>query len=410
MTRPTLKIHAHVARTPQTGVWPSALDRVLSPAMADAALTEISGWPGYAPTPMHRLNVLARRLDLADIAFKDEGQRFGLGSFKALGGAYAVLQLAADHIAAQTGEKPSLEKIRDGAFSETLAPLTVTAATAGNHGLSVAWGAQMAGCRCRIYIHAGVSDTRRDALAARGAEVVRVDGDYDASVRRCADESAAHDWFVVSDTSYDGYMEIPRDVMAGYTVMASEALDQLSGAQTDRVRLTHVFIPAGVGGMAAAVLARFWQALGPDRPRFVIVEPTRAACVIETARRDEPTTVELTGETVMAGLSCGTVSLLAWDILQAGAAHYVTVDDDPVGPAMRLLNTGKAGGGSIVAGESAVAGLIGLIAAATDPALRDALQLDQDSRVLLFGCEGATDPAIYRALVDGSADLDIAGP
>lgn len=385
----------HVQSQAERGPWPGELDRVVSPAMFDAAVGEITAWPGYRPTPLVELDRLAEGLGLAAIHYKDEAERLGLGSFKALGGAYAVLRLAADHVQAQTGRRPDPAAIRNGRHRGELQGLTVVTATDGNHGRSVAWGAGMAGCRCRIYIHAGVSKGRQQAMEAFGAEVVRIEGDYDESVRLCAEEAAAIGWQVVSDSSWDGYMEVPRLVMAGYGVMAGEAMEQLPEPPT------HVFVQAGVGGLAAAVCAAMWQRLGPERPRFVIVEPTRAACLMATARAGKPTAVPLEEETVMAGLSCGEVSLLAWEVLSRGAADYITIGEEMVAPVMRLLAAGAAGGGPITAGESAVPGLIGLIGAATDPALRVAIGLDAESRVLLFGCEGATDPAIYREIIKG---------
>lgn len=385
----------HVRRPAGRGPWPAELNAVLPPAMVEDARAEITCWPGYAPTPLRGLDDLAAALGVAGIAYKDEGGRLGLGSFKALGGAYAVLRLAADLLAEEIGPPPALRAIREGRFAASLAGLTVVTATDGNHGRSVAWGARLAGCRCRIYIHAGVSEGRRQAMADLGAEVVRIDGDYDESLQVCAHEAAANGWHVVSDTSYDGYMDVPRHVMAGYSVMASEVLDQLG----DDPPPTHVFVQAGVGGVAAAVCATLWQRLGWARPTMVIVEPARAACVLESARRDRPSSVAIDDETVMAGLSCGEVSLLAWQVLSRGAEHFVAIGEDLVGPAMRLLASGAAGGGRIVAGESAVPGLIGLVGVAGDPALRAAVGLDAASRVLLLGCEGATDPEIYRAMV-----------
>jgi diaminopropionate ammonia-lyase len=214
-------------------------------------------------------------------------------------------------------------------------------------------------------------------MEAFGAEVVRIDGDYDASVHRCAEEAAANGWFVVSDTSYAGYSDLPRQVMAGYTLMASEVLEACGAAPP-----THVFAQAGVGGLAAAVCAEMWMVLGERRPHFVIVESERAACLLESARAGTPRHVAIREETVMAGLSCGEVSLLAWEILSRGAADFVA-----------------AGGGAIEAGECAVAGVIALIAASGDPEMRARLGLDASSRVLLLGSEGATDPEIYRAII-----------
>ena len=394
MLTPIPAIHDHVGRAGETGLWPEALDAVLSPDMTQAAAQEIARWPGYAPTPLHPLDAIATALALGAVVYKDEGQRLGLGSFKALGGAYAVLCLAGERVGTA-----DLATVRSGAHRRQLAGMTVATATDGNHGRSVAWGARMAGCACRIYIHAEVSQGRQRAMEALGAEVVRIDGDYDASVRRCAEQAAVHGWTVVSDTSYDGYREIPRLVMAGYSVLATEILEQMA----DRPP-THLFVQAGVGGLAAAVAARFWQGWGDDRPRSVVVEPTRAACLTASARTGAPTSVPLHEETVMAGLSCGATSLLAWDVLSAAGGDYVTIDDTAVAAAMRLLAEGKAGGPRIVAGESAVPGLIALIAAATDPRLRHDLALNGDSRVLLLGCEGATDPEIYRRMVGESAD------
>ncbi len=389
MLNPPPSIDAHVQLPGESGAWPEALDAVLSPAMAEAARAEIAQWPDYAPTPLHSLPALAEALNLGTVAYKDEGARLGMGSFKALGGAYAVLRVAAD----QLGGVPMAD-VRRGEHAQALSGLTVVTATDGNHGRSVAWGARLAGCRCRIYIHAGVSRGRQVAMEELGAEVVRITGDYDASVRRCAEDAAAHGWTVVSDTSYEGYTDIPRHVMAGYSVMASEVLERMRAGPP-----THLFVQAGVGGLAAAMCARLWQALGDRRPRLIIVEPDRAACLFATATAGRPTAVSLEAETVMAGLSCGEVSILAWEVLRRAGGHFVTIGEEAVAPAMRLLASGEAGGPAIVAGESAVPGLISLVASAKDPALRDAMKLGPDSRVLLLGCEGATDPEIYRVMV-----------
>ncbi len=394
-------IVTHVARPHRPGPFPDDLADILSPDMAEVALAEICGWPGYTPTPLLNLDHLAQSLDVAQILYKDEGERLGLGSFKALGGAYAVLRLAADRITEKTGQSPILRDIREGNHRTALSDLTVVTATDGNHGRSVAWGAQMAGCGCRIYIHAGVSEGRKSAMEAFGADVIRISGDYDDSLKACAKDAAAQGWVIVSDTSYDGYMDIPRQVMAGYTVMASEIFDQLAGDPP-----SHVFVQAGVGGLAAAICARFWQRLGPACPRFIIVEPTRAACVLESARQDRPMAVTIEEETVMAGLSCGEVSLLAWEILSRGAQDFVTIGEEGVGPAMRLLASGRAGGGAIVAGESAVPGLLGVLGAASRADLRHAMGISPSSRILVFGCEGATDAAIYRSIIDAPGPED----
>lgn len=387
-------IRDHIHRPTEDVAYPAALDSILSRTMAEEALGEISSWPGYAPTPLLELKPLANALDLGSILYKDEGHRLGLGSFKALGGAYAVMCFAAARLEEMTGTRPSLSDIRKGAYAEALRSVTVATATDGNHGRSVAWGAQMAGCQCKIFIHAEVSAGRKAAMEAFGAEVIRIDGDYDASVHRCAEEAAAHGWQIISDTSYEGYMDIPRTVMAGYSVLASEAIAQADAPPT------HIFVQAGVGGVAAAVLARFWQEYGANHPHVIVVEPDRAACVFESARQGRAMTVPISEETIMAGLSCGEVSLLAWEILSRGAADFVTIGEEGVGPAMRLLASGRASDAPITAGESAVPGLIALVGAAARQDLRQILRLGPDSRILVIGCEGATDPEIYHRIVD----------
>lgn len=391
LTAPEL-LRQHAVHATVAGAYPRALEEAFPTGMAEAAIAEISSWPGYAPTPLHSLGALADHLGLGAVLYKDEGPRFGLGSFKALGGAYAVMLLARKWLAENGHGDAALADIRGGRFASVLKDLTVTCATDGNHGRSVAWGAEMAGCACVIYIHAEVSSGRKLAMEAFGAEVRRIDGDYDLSLKVCEKEASANGWFVVSDASYPGYLDIPRDVMAGYTVMGSEVLGQAGAAPT------HMFVQAGVGGFAAAMVARLWQGYGAKAPRSVVVEPDLAACAIESARQDKPAIVRIHEETLMAGLSCGEMSLVAWPILSAGCSDYVTVGDEGVGPAMRLLASGEAGA-KITGGESGVAGLVGLLAVCANPELKRRIGLGPESRVLLIGSEGATDPEIYRSIV-----------
>lgn len=351
------------------------------------AKAEITRWPGYAPTPLHRLEVPG----LAGLWWKDESARFGLGSFKALGGAYAVAKLLGAELARRgTALHADGAALESGQYAHATARITVTCATDGNHGRSVAWGAQRFGCQCVIFVHEKVSLGRREAIARFGAEIREVPGTYDDSVRAARREAEANGWFVISDTSWPGYTEPPRDVMQGYRLMAEEALAQMGEAPT------HVFVPGGVGGVAAAVSVQ----LRKDAPgaRLVVVEPERAACLLASAEAGAPTAVEGELDTVMAGLACGEPSLLAWQELERGAFAFMAVPDAPVGAAMRAL---KARG--VEAGESAVAGWIALesLLAAPEDAAR--LGLGADSRVLVFGTEGATDPELYARMTGASS-------
>ena len=230
--------------------------------MADA-VAEISRWPGYAATPLHRLPELAAWLGVREVLYKDEAMRFGLGSFKSLGGAYAVVKLVA--------EKCMIDKLPSD--------ITVIIATDGNHGRSVDWGAQRAGCKAVIYIHSKVSGARETAMRQLGAKVVRVDGHYEASLAACKHDAEAHGWQVVSDTSWPGYSKVPLQVMAGYSVLAREVLQQSAGSL-----ISHAILPIGLGWLAAAVVAHLWQAMGDQLCRVISVESDLSACFCAVLR------------------------------------------------------------------------------------------------------------------------------
>lgn len=384
----------------QQNEYPARLKEIFDIQASKRAVEEISQWPSYRPTPLVDLGGLAQKLGLAAIYYKDESTRFGLGSFKSLGGAYEVLCLLQQQISMRVGEQVSFADIRNGTYSDLVKGLTVVTATDGNHGRSVAWGARLFGCPCVIYIHAEVSEGRKAAMEELGARVVRIDGNYDDSVEMAAAKAKENGWFIVSDTSYEGYTELPRHVMSGYTVMADEIIDQLPKG----VQLSHTFVQGGVGGLAGAMCGYLWQRLGNRRPRFVIVEPERADCLFQSARNGAPTVVKITEESVMAGMSCGRVSDLAWEILSRGADDFMAIPDELVAPVMIALADGRFASRPVVAGESAVAGISALIAACQNPQLKQALNLDSQSQILLFGTEGATDPDIYRQLVGRSAE------
>ena len=214
----------HIAATRKEG---DAAFRVLSPQDFAKSRAEITQWEGYAPTPLVCLSALAAAIGVGEIHYKHEGPRFGLGSFKALGGSYAALRVLQRQISAKLGQEVSLEDIRLGKYKDEAARITLVSATDGNHGRSLAWGCQRFGAPCRIYIHAEVSEGRAEAMRDLGAEVIRITGDYDASVVLAKTEAEENGWFVVSDTSWPGYSEPPRDVMAGYGVMTREICEAL---------------------------------------------------------------------------------------------------------------------------------------------------------------------------------------
>jgi diaminopropionate ammonia-lyase len=213
---------------------------------------------------------------------------------------------------------------------------------------------------------------------------------------------AAQDgWFLIADTSSHHGEDACADVMHGYTVMVAEALEQIAALGAEPP--SHIFVQGGVGGLAAAACAYSWLALGERAPIVVVVEPDRADCLYQSAIAGKPTPSSGDLNTVMAGLSCGEVSEYAWRILREGAEFFQTVTDGEGIAVMRLLADESRAGARIVAGESAGAGLAGLMAAATDPEARRTLRLDPTSHILVFGTEGATDPELYATLLGRSA-------
>lgn len=370
----------------------NAFETVLTPDDFDAATAEISTWNNYAPTPLFHLSALAAQLGISDILYKDEGPRFGLGSFKALGGAYAGMRVLQRELTTCLARDVQLAEIRDGSLTNRIGQITLSAATDGNHGRSLAWGAQIVGAQCKIYIHKEVSEGRAQAMRDYGADVIRVDADYDESVRVARRDSDENGWFVVSDTSWEGYTSAPRDVMAGYGVMADEILTQTTDVPT------HMFIQAGVGGLAAAMTARLRQKIG-RATRVVVVEPELAGCIFASGEAGAATVVPVHEETLMAGLSCGEPSSLAWEIIGQEVADFLTIPESLVGPAMRLAANPIGADPAIEAGESAVCGLAALISVARRSEMREKLGLDENSRVLLIGSEGITDAEIYHRIM-----------
>jgi diaminopropionate ammonia-lyase len=377
--------------------WTAAQDAILNDAAFEEARGIIGAWPGYGRTPLVALPGLAAETGVAAIHYKDEAGRFGLGSFKALGGAYAVARVILQRAEA-AGTLVRMEDIIAGRSGKAVLGLTVCCATDGNHGRSVAWGAQTFGCRCVIFIHATVSEARKSAIEAYGAEVRRTRVNYDDSLREAQATARAQGWVVVSDTSYPGYTDIPRHVMQGYELMAAEAFEALEAPPT------HVFLQTGVGGMAAAVAAQAKRRWGDARPTIVLADPDRSACWLESFRAGQPTAVEGDLDTVMAGLACGDVSLLAWEILKDHGDAVMAISDDAAIAMMRRLARPKSGDPPLVAGESGVAGLAALVLTMGDQAAREALGLTPQARVLVFGTEGDTDPELYRKLVGADAE------
>ncbi len=343
---------------------------IISKEQIDEAYLTISKWDGYTPTPLLLLNKLSKELNLNKIYYKDESKRFDLKSFKALGGAYAV------------------EKITKGNKE-----IIVSTATAGNHGRSVAWGARKLGLKCKIFISEHVSDGRSKAIEKLGADVVKVKGNYENSLLECIKQSTENNWQIIQDVAWKDYMLVPTLNMAGYTVMMKEIIDQIKNEN-----ITHVFLQAGVGGMAGAMIAGAARYL-KNIPKMIIVEPDSAACVMESIKTGKIEKINITRESIMGGMSCSEPSLVPWKILKSSVNSCISLPDDDIGKAMKLFANKSFGEDKIVAGENSVPGVISLIASCNDQDVKNKLGLDSASNVLLIGCEGDTDQEIYQKLL-----------
>ena len=354
---------------------------------------EITSWDNYEPTPLHSFDDIAEDTGVSSIFYKDEYSRFTLKSFKALGGAYAVANLLIKKLK-EEGINVNSSDLISGVYKDHTSKHTVCCATDGNHGRSVAWGAQQFGCNCEIYIHRNVSEGREKAIANYGALVNRIKGNYDDSVRIAAEVAESNGYTVVSDTSYEGYTDIPKDVMQGYTVMVDEAMKQMNDTPT------HVFLQGGVGGFPSAVVSFLQESLDCP-PIFVVVEPVNADCLFQSAVNGKPTAVHGDLDTIMAGLACGEVSVLAWSILENYAPHFITITDESIPKAMQLLANRIP---PIIAGESAITGLAGFLIACNDVELKSKLMINENSKILLFGTEGDTDEEMYEQLVGKSSE------
>ena len=344
---------------------------VLSKHEIDEAYDTISRWENYSPTPLISLNKLSKKLKINKIFYKDESKRFHLKSFKALGGAYAV------------------EKVTKGNKD-----IVISTATAGNHGRSVAWGSKKLGLKCKIFISEYVSEFRAEVMRSFGADVIRVKGNYDNSLKECIKQSKQYNWQIVQDVAWEDYKLIPKLTMAGYTVMMKEISEQINNQ-----KISHVILQAGVGGMAAAMIAGIAIYLN-HVPKIIIVEPESAACVLESIKTGKIEKITVEKESLMGGMSCDEVSLVPWQILKNSASHCVTVSDDYISKTVKSLANCEFSDEKIIGGECSTPGIVSLIGIFNDVDIRKKINLNKDSNVLLFGCEGDADEELYQKLLN----------
>lgn len=383
--------------------YPTELQHIMNLERANESREWLSSWRMLSaePTPLVSMKHLAQKLGVGAVFLKDESKRSPLGSFKALGASIALIRLILRKFPDAGFTAQSLFK---GEHAQALKDFTVVSATAGNHGCSLAAAARDIGCRCVIVLSSQVSADRENAIASNGAEIVRVAGDYDDSVEHAESLSKTEGWLVVSDTSYEGYEEIPRDVMQGYATIPSEVIDQLDAENTDTPPFTHVFLQGGVGGMAAGITAYLWERYGKNRPTLIVVEPNQADCLYQSALAGHAASATGDIDSLMAGLACGEASPLAWRFLQPACDYFITVSDTKAVEAMKILAEGQYGDVPIVSGGSGAAGLAALVELTENAAQGKEAGINETSKILLINTEGATAPTDYLKQVGKTAE------
>lgn len=324
--------------------------------------------PAHAATPLRSLDRLARAEGWASLHAKDESQRMGLGSFKALGGAYAVLCLVEERLRDALGREPDADEIAQAKDGSVLSGLTVCCASAGNHGLSVAAGAKVFGVACEVYLAETVPESFAERLRAKGAKVVRAGSVYEEAMAAAAARARDEGVTLISDASWDGEMRVPSLVMQGYAVLAEEVRQAFAASEGWP---THVALQAGVGGFAAAMAAHI-RLTWPHQPEITVVEPERAACLKASIEANRPTRADGPVSN-MGRLDCKEPSLRAFEVLRGTADRFVTVSDEDAQEAVELLASH-----GLHTTPSGAAGLAGMLA--NSPGA--------DARVLIFVTEG----------------------
>lgn len=363
-------------------------------------------FPQYAVTPLANLSGMAQHLGLRGLFVKDESYRFGLNAFKVLGGSFAMARYIADELGRDVSEM-TYDYLTSQALKDAFGQATFFTATDGNHGRGVAWAANKLGQKSVVLMPKGSVQSRFENIAKEGAKVTIEDVNYDECVRRAnaLAEQTAHG-VMVQDTAWDGYEKIPAWIMQGYGTMACEAGEQLEEASVNRP--THVFVQAGVGSLAGAVVGYFANRYADDPPKFIVMEAQAADCLYQGAKAGDGKVRFVEGDlqTIMAGLACGEPNTISWDILKNHVSYFVSCPDWVSAQGMRMLGAPMKGDPQVISGESGAVGM-GLLAALMQSAdyadLRQQMGLDEHSTVLMFSTEGDTDPENYRRIVWGGA-------
>lgn len=373
----------------------------ISKEVVDKARSFHKSFPMYKETPLQSLKGLSQRLGVKNIWVKDESYRFGLNAFKVLGGSFAVGKHLAEKLNMDI-EDLSFEKLRSKEIKEKLGDITFVTATDGNHGRGIAWAARQIGQKAVVFMPKGSSQTRLNNIRKEGAEASITEFNYDDAVRFAQKYADEHNGIMIQDSAWEGYEKIPTWIMQGYSTLIGEAVDQMEA--TGEGKPTHVFLQAGVGSFAGSVLGYLANVYGEERPVTVIVEPTEAACIFKSAKKNDGNPHAVTGfmPTIMAGLACGEPSSVAWGILRDYADMYMSCPDYVAKVGMRILGNPMPGDPKVISGESGAVGMGILSLIQKEKGLKNVaekLNINENSNILVISTEGDTDPDDYRSIV-----------
>ena len=351
----------------------------------------------YKETPLVSLKKLAEKTGVDQIYLKDESFRFDLNAFKVLGAGYAIANEIGNRIGKDIAEL-SAESILSEETKEKIGDITFVTATDGNHGRGVAWTANQLGQKSVVYMPKGSALERLENIRKEGADADIMDMNYDEAVRLAQKMAGEKGWVVVQDTAWDGYEDIPRWIMQGYTTMGHEIMEQIPE------KPTHIFLQAGVGSMAGAMTGFFSNLYAEDKPVIVIVEPAKADCLYQTAKADDGELHIVTGDmdTIMAGLACGEPCTIGWEVLKGYADAFIRCPEYMAADGMRILAAPAKGDTAVVAGESGAAAFGAMMNLLLDEELAEykkMLKLDENSRILCISTEGDTDKENYQNVV-----------
>lgn len=373
------------------------MHNIITQNSTDAARKFHESFPDYTETPLVELKNLSAYLGLGGIYVKDESKRFGLNAFKALGATYAMGNYLAGRLSVPIGELPYDVMVSDK-VREKIGKVIFYAATDGNHGRAVAWTAQRLRQPAVIYMPKGSTERRLLNILETGARGSITNLNYDDAVRFAFSEAKRTGGIMIQDTAWKGYEDIPTHIMQGYVTLASEAMEQIGE------KPTHVFLQAGVGSFAGSIQGYLTALYGRDAPKVIIVEAQAADCYYRSAAEGSGSIVKVSGDllTLMAGLACGEPNTIAFDIIKSNSRAFVSCPDWVSAYGMRILGNPLSGDRPVISGESGAvgAGLVTCIMRMKELAgLREELELDGSSRVLLVSTEGDTDPESYRDIV-----------